>query len=71
VAFLIASSKTFMPAKNLILPPSIDPKLAKIIFRILYAAIILFALFIRVYDLERKPVHHDEGVNGWFHRKNC
>jgi len=27
---------------------------------------LLAALFIRFYDLERRPVHHDEGVNGWF-----
>ena len=24
------------------------------------------ALFLRLWDLELKPLHHDEGVNGWF-----
>jgi len=59
-----------MPAKESNPAPLIDPKLAKIIFSdSLLRLFILFALFIRVYDLERKPVHHDEGVNGWFIEK--
>ncbi|HEV7796639.1 MAG TPA: hypothetical protein VGO73_00680, partial [Pyrinomonadaceae bacterium] len=33
---------------------------------ILSAAIILLAAFLRLYDLELVPLHHDEGVNGNF-----
>src|SRR5690606_22237789 len=30
------------------------------------AAITTAASFLRFYDLALKPLHHDEGVNGWF-----
>lgn len=30
------------------------------------AAITAAAVFLRFYDLSLKPLHHDEGVNGWF-----
>src|SRR5574338_695144 len=30
------------------------------------AAITAIAAFLRFYHLELKPLHHDEGVNGWF-----
>ena len=30
------------------------------------AAILLLAFALRVYALEMKPMHHDEGVNGFF-----
>lgn len=35
-------------------------------FRWWAAAILLLAAGLRFYDLDRKPLHHDEGVNGFF-----
>lgn len=29
-------------------------------------AVLVIALFVRLYALELRPPHHDEGVNGWF-----
>ena len=31
-----------------------------------YAAVLLVAAFVRIYQLELRPMHHDEGVNGFF-----
>ncbi|HEY9401558.1 MAG TPA: phospholipid carrier-dependent glycosyltransferase, partial [Pyrinomonadaceae bacterium] len=33
---------------------------------IAYAAVMLVAAFVRFYQLELRPMHHDEGVNGFF-----
>ncbi len=38
----------------------------KPIFFVCLTVIVVVALFLRFYDLEARPVHHDEGVNGWF-----
>ncbi|MFZ2456269.1 MAG: flippase activity-associated protein Agl23 [Candidatus Altiarchaeia archaeon] len=35
-------------------------------FYIIFAVIFALGLFIRVYDLTGRPLHHDEGVIGWF-----
>ena len=35
-------------------------------WRIAYAVIMLVATLVRVYRLELRPMHHDEGVNGFF-----
>ncbi len=39
---------------------------AKKAITILFLAVVVLAFFLRFYDLERKPLHHDEGVNSWF-----
>ncbi|MBW1767043.1 MAG: TIGR03663 family protein [Deltaproteobacteria bacterium] len=39
------------------------------IFFVCLTAIVVVAFFLRFYDLEARPVHHDEGVNGWFIQK--
>ncbi len=39
------------------------------IFIVCLTAIAVVAFFLRFYDLEARPVHHDEGVNGWFIQK--
>ncbi len=39
------------------------------IFFVCLTAIVMVAFFLRFYDLEARPVHHDEGVNGWFIQK--
>jgi uncharacterized protein (TIGR03663 family) len=39
---------------------------AKKVITILFLLAVALAFFIRFYDLERKPLHHDEGVNSWF-----
>jgi len=35
-------------------------------WRLAAAWILIIAMFLRFYDLELKPLHHDEGVNGFF-----
>jgi uncharacterized protein (TIGR03663 family) len=35
-------------------------------WRIAYAAVMLVAALVRFYQLELRPMHHDEGVNGFF-----
>jgi len=35
-------------------------------WRIAYASVMLVAAFVRLYQLELRPMHHDEGVNGFF-----
>lgn len=37
-----------------------------IMWTVASAAVIVIAAFLRFYDLALKPLHHDEGVNGWF-----
>ncbi len=39
---------------------------AKKALTILFVLAVVLAFFLRFYDLERKPLHHDEGVNSWF-----
>jgi len=39
---------------------------AKNAFTVLFILAFALAFFLRFYDLERKPLHHDEGVNSWF-----
>jgi uncharacterized protein (TIGR03663 family) len=39
---------------------------AKNVLTILFLVAIVLSFSIRFYDLERKPLHHDEGVNSWF-----
>jgi len=41
----------------------------KPIFIVCLTAIAVVAFFLRFYDLEARPVHHDEGINGWFIQK--
>ena len=33
---------------------------------IAYASVLVVAAFVRLYQLELRPMHHDEGVNGFF-----
>ena len=50
-------------------PPEAAPlysPAAKQILTGLFVLAFLLAFFLRFYDLERKPLHHDEGVNAWF-----
>jgi len=47
------------------LPFRYSPAAKKIITTLFVLAVAL-AFFLRFYDLERKPLHHDEGVNSWF-----
>jgi uncharacterized protein (TIGR03663 family) len=35
-------------------------------WRIAYASVMLVAALVRLYQLELRPMHHDEGVNGFF-----
>ena len=39
---------------------------AKNVLTILFLVAFCLGLFLRFYDLELKPLHHDEGVNSWF-----
>jgi uncharacterized protein (TIGR03663 family) len=47
-------------------PDTPKPQLSDELFRIGVAVIIIVATALRVYDLNLKPPHHDEGVNGFF-----
>jgi len=46
--------------------PFVFPPTAKNVLTGLFILAFLLAVFLRFYDLERKPLHHDEGVNAWF-----
>lgn len=39
---------------------------AKKVVTVLFLLAVVLAFFLRFYDLELKPLHHDEGVNSWF-----
>ncbi len=39
---------------------------AKHVLTALFILAFLLGTFLRFYDLDRKPLHHDEGVNSWF-----
>ncbi len=39
---------------------------AKHVLTALFILAFLLGVFLRFYDLDRKPLHHDEGVNSWF-----
>ena len=54
-------SETARVAETFVLSP-----VAKNVLTALFILAFLLALFLRFYDLERKPLHHDEGVNAWF-----
>ncbi len=41
-------------------------RVAKKVITVLFILAVALAFFLRFYDLERKPLHHDEGVNSWF-----
>jgi uncharacterized protein (TIGR03663 family) len=41
-------------------------ELSRRAWRIACAAVLLVAAFVRFYQLELRPMHHDEGVNGFF-----
>jgi len=43
-----------------------DGELSRRAWWIAYAAVMLVAAFVRLYQLELRPMHHDEGVNGFF-----
>ncbi|HEX8131228.1 MAG TPA: hypothetical protein VF527_19170, partial [Pyrinomonadaceae bacterium] len=43
-----------------------DGELSGRAWRIAYAAVLVVAALVRVYQLELRPMHHDEGVNGFF-----
>jgi len=49
-------------------PPSIEMgrEISPRVWWIAYAAVLLVAGFVRIYQLELRPMHHDEGVNGFF-----
>lgn len=42
------------------------PELSPLAWRLLSLAVLLGSAFIRLYQLGLKPMHHDEGVNGFF-----
>jgi uncharacterized protein (TIGR03663 family) len=42
------------------------PEISPLIWWIASLSILALAAFIRLYDLDLKPFHHDEGVNGFF-----
>ena len=46
-------------------PFTLSPIIKKVLI-ILFLFALAFAFFLRFYDLDRKPLHHDEGVNAWF-----
>ncbi|MDP8237335.1 MAG: TIGR03663 family protein, partial [Candidatus Erginobacter occultus] len=46
--------------------PFVLGKKAKNVLTILFLVAFCLAFFLRFYDLDRKPLHHDEGVNSWF-----
>ncbi|MDP8236375.1 MAG: TIGR03663 family protein [Candidatus Erginobacter occultus] len=48
-----------------VLPFKYSPAAKKLITGLFLLAVIL-SFFLRFYDLELKPLHHDEGVNSWF-----
>jgi len=43
-----------------------DVELSPRAWRIAYAVVMLVAALVRLYHLELRPMHHDEGVNGFF-----
>jgi uncharacterized protein (TIGR03663 family) len=38
-------------------------------FYALFAIVLLAGIFLRFYDLANRPIHHDEGVIGWFKQR--
>jgi uncharacterized protein (TIGR03663 family) len=46
--------------------PEPEPDLPERVWTYASAALLLLALLLRVYALDMKPLHHDEGVNGFF-----
>lgn len=46
--------------------PAPQGQLSPAAWRLASAAILIGAALLRFYDLELKPLHHDEGVNAWF-----
>ncbi len=46
--------------------PAPQGQLSPAAWRAAAAAILIGAALLRFYDLELKPLHHDEGVNSWF-----
>jgi uncharacterized protein (TIGR03663 family) len=46
--------------------PDAGGELSPVAWRIAYASVMLVAALVRFYQLELRPMHHDEGVNGFF-----
>jgi uncharacterized protein (TIGR03663 family) len=46
--------------------PEILPQISPRVWWIASLSILAVAAFVRLYDLDLKPLHHDEGVNGFF-----
>ena len=44
----------------------LDRRVERVAGIVFYAAAVLTGAFLRFYDLSLKPLHSDEGVNGWF-----
>lgn len=59
-----ASASCFMSAEST--PENRDVAVKTRLFRWAGTGIVLIAAILRLYDLDLKPLHHDEGVNGFF-----
>ncbi|HEX8336043.1 MAG TPA: flippase activity-associated protein Agl23, partial [Pyrinomonadaceae bacterium] len=55
-----------VPRKGAVVPPVTASDLPERVWLYASAAILLLALALRLYALDMKPLHHDEGVNGFF-----
>ena len=47
-------------------PAETGGELSRRTWRIAYAVVMFVAALVRIYQLELRPMHHDEGVNGFF-----
>jgi uncharacterized protein (TIGR03663 family) len=47
-------------------PPEVEPEISRRTWLIACLAVLLVGAFLRLYDLDLVPLHHDEGVNGNF-----
>ena len=47
-------------------PDRRETGLDPLVWKLIAAWILIVAMFLRFYDLDLKPLHHDEGVNGFF-----
>jgi uncharacterized protein (TIGR03663 family) len=60
-------ARTFGPAQTDVQLAQIDaPEIPPLVWWIASLSILAMAAFIRLYALDLKPLHHDEGVNGFF-----
>ncbi|HEX8635227.1 MAG TPA: hypothetical protein VF703_13855 [Pyrinomonadaceae bacterium] len=47
-------------------PTAADAEPSRVAWWIAYASVLFVAALVRLYQLELRPMHHDEGVNGFF-----